>query len=52
MVGFENDAKQFFIFFAVVLLSHYLSITFATLTVAFSRSYSEASLMGNLSYTV
>lgn len=52
MAGFRNDASQFFTFFSVVLLSHYISVTFAALTIGFSRSFAGASLIGNLAFTV
>jgi ABC-type multidrug transport system permease subunit len=52
MVGFDHNAIQFFTFFAVVLLSQYINITFATMAVSITRNFSEAVLIGNLWYTV
>ena len=52
MIGFENDAVQFFRFFAVIFLGQMLSVTFATLAAGFSRDYAKASLFGNLSFTM
>lgn len=52
MAGFRADAGQFFTFFAVLLLNHYISICFATTCVAVDRSFAGASLIGNLGYTV
>jgi hypothetical protein len=52
MCGFDRDATQFFTFFALLLLIQYLSVSFATLCVGLSRNFGEASLIGNLSFTV
>ncbi|KAI5793725.1 P-loop containing nucleoside triphosphate hydrolase protein [Peziza echinospora] len=52
MIGFENDAGQFFRFFAVILVGQMLSVTFATLAVGFTRDYAKAALFGNLSFTM
>lgn len=52
MAGFRADAAQYFTFVAVVFLSHYISVTFAALTIGFSRSFAGASLIGNLAFTV
>lgn len=52
MCGFDRDAGQFLIFFSVTLLIQFLAMTFATLCVSFSRKFGEASLIGNLAYTV
>ncbi len=52
MAGFRADAAQYFTFFAVVLLVHYISVTFAAMCISFSRSFAGASLIGNLSFTV
>lgn len=52
MAGFRADAGQFFIFFAITLLSQYISVTFAMLCVAASRDYAGSSLIANMGYTV
>lgn len=51
MAGFNADAAQYFTFFVVIFLGQYISISFATLCIAFARSFAGASLIGNLSYT-
>ena len=52
MVGFRHDASQFFIFFAIQLLSHYLAVTLATLSVAISRDFTGAVLIANMNFTL
>lgn len=52
MAGFRAEAGQFFIFFAVTLLSQYISVTFAMVCVAVSRDYAGSSLIANMGYTV
>ncbi|SCU91064.1 LAFA_0F01662g1_1 [Lachancea sp. 'fantastica'] len=52
MYGMEAGAKSFFVFFAVVLLVHQCSASFALVSVAISRDFSKASLVGNLNYTL
>jgi len=52
LAGFRHLASQFFTFFALLLLSQYLSVTFAMLCVAFSRNFAGASLIANLNFTV
>jgi ABC-type multidrug transport system ATPase subunit/ABC-type multidrug transport system permease subunit len=52
MCGFRADAGQFFTFFAIVLLTHYIAITFATCCIAAERSFAGASVIANLGYTV
>jgi hypothetical protein len=52
MVGFRADAGQFFTFFAIVLLSHYIAVTFATCCIAAVRNFAGASVIANLGYTV
>ncbi|KAF8424189.1 ABC transporter [Tirmania nivea] len=52
MVGYDLDASQFFRYFAVILVGQFLAVNFATLTVGVSRDYNEASLVGNLSFTL
>jgi ABC-type multidrug transport system ATPase subunit len=52
LAGFRHDAGQFFTFFALLLLSQYLSVTFAMFCVSFSRHFAGASLIANLNFTV
>ncbi|KAF6818820.1 ABC transporter [Colletotrichum plurivorum] len=52
MAGFENDASQFFIFFAVTLLNHYINITCAIACVTASRNFPGASLIANMVFTL
>ncbi|MCJ1295273.1 hypothetical protein MMC34_006835 [Xylographa carneopallida] len=52
MVGFRHNASQFFIFFAIELLGHYLAVTLATLAVAVSRDFTGAVLIANMNFTL
>ena len=52
MAGFRPLADQFFTFFAVMLLSQYLAVTFAMICVAVSRNFAGASLVANLGFTL
>lgn len=52
MAGFRPLASQFFTFFAVTLLSHYIAVTFATTCVAISRDFAGATLIANMGYTL
>lgn len=52
MCGFRADVAQFFTFFAITLLSHYIAITFATCCIAAERSFAGASVIANLGFTV
>jgi ABC-type multidrug transport system ATPase subunit/ABC-type multidrug transport system permease subunit len=52
MVGYRLDVGQFFIFFLLTLLTHYIAVTFAALAVSVARSFPGASLVGNLSFTL
>lgn len=53
MSGLRTDgASHFFIYFAVILLQHYNSITYATFASSVSRDFSIASLIANLGYTL
>lgn len=52
MVGYRLDAEQFFIFFALTLLTHYIAVTFAAVSIGIARNFPGASLVGNLSFTV
>ena len=52
MVGFRIQSEQFLVFSGIILLEHYLAVCFAMLSVALSRNFAGASLIGNLSYTI
>lgn len=52
MVGYRLDVEQFFIFFALTLLTHYIAVTFAAVSIGIARNFPGASLVGNLSFTV
>lgn len=52
MVGFRPVASQFFIFFAINLINHYIAVTFAMVCVAASRNFAGASLIANMGYTI
>jgi hypothetical protein len=52
MAGFRHLASQFFTFFALMLLSHYLAVTFAMFCIAVSRNFAGASMIANMMFTV
>ncbi|KAM0321918.1 hypothetical protein ACHAQA_009815 [Verticillium albo-atrum] len=52
MAGFERDASQFFIFFSITLLNHYIAMTCAMTCVTACRNFPGASLIANLIYTM
>jgi len=52
MVGFRAEAATSFVFLFLMILSQYLTMTFASLCVSLSREYAGASLFANLLYTV
>ncbi|KAL8917068.1 MAG: hypothetical protein Q9208_008184 [Pyrenodesmia sp. 3 TL-2023] len=52
MAGFDAQADQFFVFFAVNLLMHYIAVTLAMLCISASRNFAGASLIGNMAYTI
>ncbi|ROT38353.1 ABC transporter [Sodiomyces alkalinus F11] len=52
MAGFDRDANQFFIFFAITLLNHYIAMTCAMACVTAVRHFPGASLLANLIYTM
>lgn len=52
MAGFRHLASQFFVFFAVTLINHYIAVTLATVCVAVSRNFAGASLIANLAFTI
>lgn len=51
MAGFDRDAHQFFTFFAITLLNHYIAMTCAMTCVTAVRHFAGASLIANLVYT-
>ncbi|KAF7713036.1 Uncharacterized protein PECH_002163 [Penicillium ucsense] len=52
MVGYRLEAAQFFIFFVLSLLTHYVAVTFAAVSIGVARSFPGASLVGNLCFTL
>ncbi len=52
MAGFRPMASQFFTFFAITLLTHYIAVSFATTCVAISRDFAGATLIANMGYTL
>lgn len=52
MAGFDREVEKFFIFFAITLLNHYVSMTCAMTCVAAVRHFPGASLIANLVYTL
>ncbi|OLN97692.1 putative ABC transporter ATP-binding protein/permease [Colletotrichum chlorophyti] len=52
MGGFDRDAGQFFIFFAITLLNHYIAVTCAITCVTASRNFPGASLIANMVFTL
>ncbi|KAI4130995.1 MAG: hypothetical protein LQ341_006404, partial [Variospora aurantia] len=52
MVGFDARADQFFVFFAVNLLLHYIAVNLAMLCVSVTRDFAGASLIANMAYTI
>lgn len=52
MVGFDPDPAQFFVFFSITLLTHYIAVCCATLCVGISRDFASSSLIANLVYTL
>jgi len=51
MVGFRAEVTSFFMFFFIMVLSHYVAIAFATLCVAVFRDFAGASLFADLMHT-
>ncbi|CCH61647.1 hypothetical protein TBLA_0F01040 [Henningerozyma blattae CBS 6284] len=52
MVGFDASADSFFLYFAVVFLTQVCCSGLSMFSVAVSRDFSKASLVGNLSFTL
>lgn len=51
MCGLRPDGAEFLIFFSVILLEHYVAVSFSMLAISLSRNFAGASLIANLSYT-
>ena len=52
LAGFRLVASQFLVFYAVVLLVHFVSVMLASVCVAAFRDFARASLIANLSFTL
>ena len=52
MVDFDAHAGQFFVFFAVNLLMHYIAVTLSMVCVSVVRNFAGASLIANMAYTL
>ena len=52
MAGFRSEASTFLTFFSIVLLCQYIAVTFAMTCIAAARSFSSASLIANMGYTI
>lgn len=52
MTGLERTATKFFIFFSITLIEHYIAVCFAMMCASISRDFTNASLIGNLMYTI
>ncbi len=52
LCGFRAEASQFFIFFSIILLNHYISLCFAMTCISISRNFAGASLVANLAFTL
>ncbi|GFF50054.1 uncharacterized ABC transporter ATP-binding protein/permease YOL075C [Aspergillus udagawae] len=52
MVGYRLSVGQFFIFLLLTILTHYIAVTFAAVSIGVARSFPGASLVANLSFTL
>lgn len=52
MAGLDANAGKFFVFFSVILITHYVNVTFSTLAVAITREFPIAILICNMAYTI
>ena len=50
-IGFRPLASQFFTFYAAALLGHFISVTFAMLSISVSRNFAKANFLANMSFT-
>jgi ABC-type multidrug transport system ATPase subunit len=52
MAGFDREASKFGIFFAICLIGHYIAVSAAMTCVTASRSFSGASFIANMTFTL
>lgn len=52
MTGLQRTPRQYFVFFALTLVEHYIAICFAMFCASVTRDFTYASLIGNLMYTL
>ncbi|TDZ54545.1 putative ABC transporter ATP-binding protein/permease [Colletotrichum trifolii] len=52
MANFDRDTSQFFTFFAITLINHYIAVTCAVACVTASRNFPGASLIANMVFTL
>ena len=52
LVGFRPIAQQFFVFFAVILVTHHIAINVATVSIALSRNFAIAVMIANILFTI
>ncbi|KAK0502128.1 P-loop containing nucleoside triphosphate hydrolase protein [Armillaria luteobubalina] len=50
MAGLSSSQTQYFYYFAVVLLTQYISVTFAGFATAMTRDFSKATIIGNIAF--
>jgi ABC-type multidrug transport system ATPase subunit len=50
MVGFDPNARQFFIFFAFSFMTHYAAVAFAAVCIGIARNFGIASLISSGSF--
>ncbi|KAK0440522.1 P-loop containing nucleoside triphosphate hydrolase protein [Armillaria borealis] len=52
MVGLSSSETQFFYYFAIGLLTHYISVTFAGFATAMTRDFSKATIIANIAFII
>ncbi|KAJ5278791.1 hypothetical protein N7478_004163 [Penicillium angulare] len=52
LAGYRECARQFFVFLAMMFLTHLNAVSFATLSTAISRHFLVAGLLGNIYFTM
>ncbi|KAL4901105.1 hypothetical protein BDW74DRAFT_182201 [Aspergillus multicolor] len=52
MVGYRSDVTQIFLFWLITLLTHTVAIGVATISVAITRNFYGAGLVGNMYFTL
>ncbi|KAG9249172.1 ABC transporter-like protein [Calycina marina] len=52
MSDLRSEPSSFFVYFAIILLSQYIAVTFAMACISASRKFATASLIANMGYTV